>query len=149
MIAHSLKSIVRLQMPFNKKAYMKQYRIEHPTYSSDYYHKHKEWYQAYHQQDKQKTRLRALEMLGGAICVYCGCDDIRVLEINHKNGGGCKEWTGHHSLVYEIVAGRRPTNDLEVVCRICNAWHYISLRHPEIAKEYSIQWKRQATVSSS
>lgn len=36
----------------------------------------------------QRLKLRVFEMLGGAKCVYCGCTDIRMLEVNHINGGG-------------------------------------------------------------
>ena len=37
-------------------------------------------------------RIKAFGILGGAFCVNCGCDVLEFLEVNHKNGGGCKEY---------------------------------------------------------
>src|ERR1700678_122970 len=45
----------------------------------------------YSREHQKEIRLKVIDLLGGAKCVYCGCNDIRVLEINHKNGGGWKE----------------------------------------------------------
>jgi hypothetical protein len=76
-----------------------------------------------------KVRLKVLEILGGAKCVYCGCDVYEALEINHKNGGGCAEAkTRTTYIVNDILLGKRNKEDFEVVCRVCNAWHYISKR---------------------
>jgi hypothetical protein len=65
-------------------------------------------------------------------CKNCGCDDIRALEANHKNGDGyeenrrlSKEGT---SLYNEICQGRRKTDDLSILCRPCNAIEYLFRR---------------------
>jgi predicted nucleic acid-binding Zn ribbon protein len=75
-----------------------------------------------------KRRTKVLEMLGGPICKYCGCNEVGALEINHINGGGCKElkFSAGSRFISEIYYGKRRVEDLEVTCRVCNAWHYIS-----------------------
>ena len=82
----------------------------------------------------RKTRLLALQMVSKMekpACI-CGCDDLRVLEINHKNGGGRQEYkkfglTGHR-LHRAIVTGKRKVDDLNVRCRVCNAIHDVERR---------------------
>ena len=78
-------------------------------------------------------KLSVFNILGGAKCKYCGCDDLNALEINHKNGGGNRARrlsrggkTGGNSLVDEICSGRLSPDVVEVTCRVCNAWHYIT-----------------------
>ncbi len=63
----------------------------------------KKYYQKYSKTNKFKkmmskslikynsnNRARAIEILGGK-CVHCGFSDSRALQIDHINGGGCKE----------------------------------------------------------
>ena len=88
---------------------------------------------------RRERRLRVLGMIGPLQCVYCGCNTIGALEINHKNGGGCKENKGAGSVtVNNVYFGRRKTDDLEIVCRVCNAWHYISRKIGE--DRWKITW---------
>ena len=77
---------------------------------------------------------KAFDLISGGIdtkCVYCGCDLYEALQINHKEGGGVQEWKSAGSsksgsyLIEEIVSGRRKTDDLEVVCAVCNVWHKV------------------------
>ena len=75
-------------------------------------------------------RLKVMEKLGGAICQNCGCDDIRILEINHKNGGGHQERKGKNTrtnatLLTEILYDKVPTEDYNVLCKVCNIQHYV------------------------
>lgn len=75
----------------------------------------------------KNLRKKVIKKLGGK-CVYCGCDDYDALEINHKNGGGYKEkkvkYNGsYRSFLYAILNGSRPTDDLEIACKVCNALH--------------------------
>ena len=72
----------------------------------------------------KQRRIKILEMLGGAKCVYCGCDEFDVLEINHINGGGGKEIKNNPQWITDIYYGRRTIEDLEVTCIVCNAWYY-------------------------
>ncbi len=73
-------------------------------------------------------RLLVMGRLGGAICVYCGCNEFGALEINHKNGGGSRDYRdgAGPKLVNDIYYGRKKESDFNVACRVCNAWHYIS-----------------------
>ena len=66
------------------------------------------------------------------VCANCGCDDLRLLEINHIKGGGNKELKkGKNTNVFmwNIYMGRRKTNDLNLLCRVCNALHYLELKY--------------------
>ena len=68
-------------------------------------------------------------------CANCGCDDKRLLEINHKNGGGGKELKkGKNTNVFmwDIYMGRRKTNDLNLLCRPCNSLHYLELKYGKL-----------------
>lgn len=40
---------------------------------------------------KIRSRVDIVRFLGGQ-CVECGEDDVTVLELDHKNGDGVKEW---------------------------------------------------------
>ena len=79
-------------------------------------------------------RRRILFRICGSItprCVRCGCDDERLLEINHIYGGGNREnQKGKFSsrFYYDIANGKRPTDDLELLCKPCNAIHALELK---------------------
>lgn len=77
-------------------------------------------------------RLHVLQLIAGdgpIACVRCGCDDVRLVEINHRDGGGGKDRRkGSESWLIDIIAGRRSTHDLEVLCRPCNSVHALELR---------------------
>ena len=54
-------------------------------------------------------------------CVGCGCLDVFVLTINHKNGGGRKDaGSNPRALRLAILSGKRPVEDLDVRCHNCN-----------------------------
>jgi protein-arginine kinase activator protein McsA len=66
------------------------------------------------------------------ICENCNCDDVRLLEVNHKNGGGSQELKGGkdtNKFMWDIYMGRRKTEDLNLLCRVCNALHYLELKY--------------------
>ena len=75
----------------------------------------------------KRLRIRVIKLLGGK-CVNCGCDDFEALEINHINGGGSQEKNkkyggSYRSFLYDILAGRRSKDDLDIRCKVCNAAH--------------------------
>jgi len=78
-------------------------------------------------QSQEKLRKKTIDFLGGR-CVYCGCDDFEALEFNHKNGGGTKEYKQHHHNAYSMMRDvlKNKRTDIELVCRICNAHHYLT-----------------------
>ncbi len=75
----------------------------------------------------KRVRERAMERLGGKKCCNCGCDDFSVLEINHINGGGRKALKGkqNRQLYRDIVNDKADLSEYNVLCRICNALHYV------------------------
>jgi len=74
----------------------------------------------------KKTRLALLALLGNK-CIKCGIDDYRVLQIDHINGGGTKEYddvkTGtkkanyNRFLIKKILDG---SAEYQILCSNCN-----------------------------
>lgn len=89
----------------------------------------------------RKRRKEVLDSMGGK-CVYCGCELFEALQINHKHGGGYQERKAkkHASLADEISFGRRKTDDLEVVCYVCNAWHKL-VKLDGLPDGWTITWE--------
>jgi hypothetical protein len=72
-----------------------------------------------------RLKIKSLQAVSGQKkprCEQCGIDDVRVLHINHKNGGGRKELveTGPNQMRKAIVDGSRKIDDLNVLCANCN-----------------------------
>jgi hypothetical protein len=87
-------------------------------------------------------KLKALKMVGDAECVRCGCDELDFLEFNHTEGGGCKDWRKNKGVaMMDRVIGGRDTEDLEILCRICNALHYLESKNNKQALRYDIYWE--------
>jgi hypothetical protein len=90
---------------------------------------------------RARRRLRMLTLIAGGPprCARCGCDDLRFLEANHKNGGGGDEryikapggarLPRGYDMQNAILNGTRRVDDLEVLCRPCNAIHWLELKH--------------------
>ena len=77
-----------------------------------------------------ENRLKVFQKLSGKEvpdCKYCGCDVYKVLELNHRNGGGGKDKKNHATfdIIREILNGKRDINDYEVTCKVCN-WEYFA-----------------------
>lgn len=74
-------------------------------------------------EDSSQTMLHnfVINKLGGK-CARCGNTDLRVLEVNHINGGGREELRHIHPVdFYQSIANNtRMTNDLNVLCGNCN-----------------------------
>ena len=86
-----------------------------------------------HKRLRRRRRLDCLKKIDSRLCcIRCGCDDLRFIEINHKNGDGRNErnrlGTAFHS---DIVFGRRKIDDLELLCKPCNHIHYLELKYGE------------------
>lgn len=106
------------------KLYMREYRKKNhkSCWNSDEYIKNL----------TSKIRIKALQKISPEIkCVNCGYDESpQIIEINHKNGNGTKEikevYLGHSREFYRaIVNGNRQTDDLELLCKVCNTLHHI------------------------
>lgn len=99
-------------------------------------------YEHYH-----KLRLKALQKISHLekpCCIVCGCDVIDMLEINHLNGGGNKEYKKYHHkclpFYRDIISGKRATGDLDVRCLVCNRAYYAQLK---FGVKYSITFLRK------
>lgn len=111
----------------------------------EWYKKHKEilkiWRKRYYflnndkrkQYDKNymlKLRLKCLSMIsnGKIECSNCGCKDIRILQINHINGGGSKEYAKFKQpkrFYKAIIRNERNIDDLNILCWVCNQAYYV------------------------
>lgn len=83
---------------------------------------------------KKNRRIAVLKKIQNSIsCIRCGCDDYRLLEINHKNGKGRKELKNFQKYgrsVEEVIRrGWRKTNDLELLCKPCNSIHFLEMKY--------------------
>ena len=100
----------------------------------------------------RQLKLRALQLISGLEiprCNNCSCDTLEFLEINHKNGGGTRDYGMHGGNMYQaILWGRRTekgkiqrkTDDLEVLCRVCNSLHYLRLKYPKAKIYPEVRW---------
>jgi hypothetical protein len=128
---------------------MRKWRGDHPIVSR---RRNLKWKSSHREQLKEsardygrRLRISAIQKIAGTdhpTCRNCGCDDIRVLEINHINGGGTQE-TKHLGAGVNfyrlIVNGKRSVNDLNILCKICNALDFIQ-RTYSVGSRYSIRW---------
>jgi len=82
---------------------------------------------------RKTIRLNALKIVGkGKLeCSNCSCKDVRILEINHVNGGGNQEtkWLASSRFFLDIVQGKRKTDDLNLLCKVCNIAHFVKLKY--------------------
>lgn len=75
-------------------------------------------------------KSKVFEILGGAVCVNCGCNVESVLEINHINGGGYKasKITSPVQFRRNIINGKVNILEYNILCRLCNTLHDIENR---------------------
>lgn len=126
-----------------KREYDKRYRIKNKQKIKErqkqFYEKNKEQYSKKHKEYRLKNELRfkisrcfeRIDLLyhisKSLKCARCGCDDYRYLEINHKTGGGKKDFGINKSKFHrEIKSNLR--NDLELLCRPCNHIHFLEIK---------------------
>lgn len=114
--------------------------------------RHREAVRRYREKNADRVRLsrrkqyiarkrRAMEMLGGCRCCNCGCDELSFLEINHINGGGCVEFRARgNRVVDDLVSGKRTTDGLNVLCRVCNALDHLARKNPDAAAAFTVGW---------
>ena len=102
--------------------YNQEHKEEQRAYKKKYYQEHREEVNLKDRIKGWDRKLKVIEILGGR-CRNCGITDARVLQINHINGGGNKEYIAHRttSTFYNrILSGERDTKDLELLCANCN-----------------------------
>lgn len=85
-----------------------------------------------------KQHFAAVSLLGGK-CAKCGTSDLRVLQFNHINGNGKKDYDnygGGTAFCGAILNGRRGTSGLSVLCANCNIiYEYEQGRRKEGVKQ--------------
>ena len=120
------------------REYMTAYR-ERRRQSGDYDidEERRKW-----REQHRRVREKAIDILGGKRCANCGCDEFSLLEINHINGGGrsMSKTQQNRQLYRDIAKGRAELSDYNVLCRVCNALHYI--RDILGIKGHQVIWKR-------
>ena len=102
---------------------------------------HPEKYNAYWRRYNRKIRLKALQCVSSDLkCVRCGCDKVELLDINHKECGGYAEFKQktHSTYIRDIIKGRRGTDDLEILCKLCNNLHYMEFKFGKLP--FTISW---------
>ena len=105
--------------------------------------RHPERVKEIRQKQYTNRKRRTLEMLGGAICVECGCDELSFLEINHIGGGGSMEWKSNKgSLMDLILSGRRSVDGLNVLCRVCNAVEFLTRKNKSPGGGFVVHWEK-------
>jgi hypothetical protein len=143
MIYKDISRIKEIKM-FNKKEYRENHKEETKVYNKEYRAKNREKNRAYcskyakehrkeankrNRETMRKVRLGVLNSISNnnPVCVRCGCNDIRLLEVNHKNGDGGKERRErkNYTIYFDVLNNKRRVDDLEILCKICNAWHYL------------------------
>lgn len=85
-----------------------------------------------------RMRILALLILGGR-CAVCGVSDLRILQINHRDGGGRREiGPGRDARRFyrSIVNGERNTDDLEVRCANHNVLYEHEVGRRTIPREF-------------
>ena len=76
-----------------------------------------------------RAKLRSFELLGGAMCKFCGNEKFEVLQVDHVNGGGAahrKEIVNKYGNIYNYLS-RNPeeakSGKYRALCADChNAW---------------------------
>lgn len=111
------------------KEYLRKYREEHRDYFKEqarrYYAQNREKLleqgKKRQQKDNWERKIKLINLLGDH-CRMCACSDPRVLQINHRNGGGVKEFRRNPGMTFyrKILSGERTIDDLELLCANCN-----------------------------
>lgn len=141
------------RIEYAKKYYAKRYR-EDAEYraiilsrAQERKRKYPELYREYVRNSNAKTRTEAIILIskGDPICDSCGCDNVKILEINHKDGGGCQErklkWGDSNAKFYRaIIKGVRKTDDLNLLCKVCNMLHFVSQKFG--LNNYQVTWQK-------
>ena len=80
-------------------------------------------------------------------CRRCGCNVIEILEINHINCGGNKELKCGINLATAILNGTRRTDDLEILCKVCNILHYVEKKYKIF--QHNVRWENNKNENSA
>ena len=131
-----------------EKQYSRKWKEEHKEHVLEYERRYRETHREQIREKsrrqgkvhRKKMRIAILNIISNnnPCCVRCGCDDIRLLEINHKNGNGNKELQNGkatYKFYRGIYASKRRIDDLELLCRVCNSRHYLEMKYGKLPYE--------------
>jgi hypothetical protein len=125
----------------HKEQYKKYYQIHKEqckNYQRNYRQTHKEYWKKYvqtHPQNPERMREYRIKLrkeiinLFGNKCCKCGFDDFRALQIDHVNGGGCRQsrelfgcsHTGSVAYYKHILDSiKSSSKDYQILCANCN-----------------------------
>ena len=120
--------------------------------------KQAEWVAKWRRENPEKQRLarqraydnrkrKAMGLVGCAICVRCGCDELHALEFNHKNGGGSAEHkvSNNRPIMDRVLTMKRDVSDLEILCRVCNALDHLERKIPDLLGRYKVEYNAKFT----
>lgn len=93
-----------------------------------------------------KERILAFQIVSGEIkprCCVCGETNIYVLCINHKNGGGRKEFlkSSYRSFLSSIISRNRSVSDLDIRCQNCNILYEYERGYRKYHPDWEILYK--------
>jgi len=107
---------------YNKK-YKAEHREQNRKHNRKAYKKHGHKYRLQMKLRRRKIKDGILSLLGNK-CIKCGFDDRRVLQIDHKDGGGLKHMrTFSCELQYYIAVLnelKEGSQDYQLLCANCN-----------------------------
>ena len=113
-------------------------------YSKRWRQNHPDRYAALNRRTALNRKLKALGIISGSQphCARCGCNDVRVLEVNHVYGGGDQErrTLNNTNLIQAVVYGQRPVDGLEVLCSACNGIDFIERKYPDLHGRLRVVW---------
>lgn len=110
----------------DRKIYRQEHKKEAKTYRKKWHEEHSEEEKARSKKYREEYRKKIFLLLGNKCANHqknygCDCADIRVLQIDHINGGGKKElklFVGHLKKYYENIL-QHPEN-YQILCANCN-----------------------------
>src|SRR5207245_5877411 len=127
------KDRIRMRTEKNRtyqKLYQRNWRIKNHEAARNIWRKYAENHHLENLEISRKyrfeTKIKAIKNIGGA-CVNCGCKDVRLLTVNHKEGNGLKHLLsmsknrGNASFeLYRRIANRTINNkDFDSRCYNC------------------------------
>lgn len=92
-----------------------RWRERNPEHGKQYYQDNIEHHAERARKLLWQYKIAAINLLGGK-CVVCHVEDMRILQVNHKNGGGTQEKRFGIDMYKAIVQGVRTIEDLDVRC---------------------------------
>jgi hypothetical protein len=141
------------------RASIAQWRAQHPGYGRAYFRAHRGELnlarrarygsdEAFRSQKRAENdfkraywRSLAFAALGEQRCARCGCDDLRILEVNHKPG--TPKAATHRSgiMLWKAIATRRlDPAGFNLLCKVCNIADYVERKWPGLSGACSVTW---------